>query len=544
MTHAVDLISRYRRMEARRSEWDDWFQALGDVFLPNQADFTTKHSRGKKRDKRNFENSHRVAARNFATTIDTFIGPQSKEQLTVVPDDEELAEQDDVRLWLDTVRSRMWRAMSRTSARRKQAKAETDTSLVVFGTGVMFIGENKTRDGLLFRSHHLRDVVLGENAAGEIDRLGFRKELTARQAAEEYGEENIGVRVREEFKKEQGSDLTFEFLHLILPREDRDARSLLATNMAYASVVLDVSSEHIVTESGFHEFPFAVPRWETSPNELYGRSPAMLAYSDARTLQAIAKTLLLGGQRAVDPPMWMLNDAAFSAVRMFPGGVTIFDAQSAGVRGGQPPAGVFEMGKNIPLGRDMQGDYRELVQSAFFKDLFASAVEDPGRTATEILERKEEMVRVLGPTFGRLEEDYPARIDERVFHLMERSGSFPERPEAIQGSGVNFSYHSPFQLARRSFEAVGISRSMEMLAPIAQIDPSVLDHYDTDQIARDTPKFFGFSERYIRKQDDVDERREQRAQAQQEQAAMEQAQQGSEAVKNIASAEKDLAGSQ
>lgn len=538
---AVDLIARFRRMEAKRSEWDAWFQVLGEVFLPNQADFTTKSSKGKKRDTRNFENSHRVAARNFATTIDTFIGPQSKEQLTVVPDDEELAERDDVRIWLDTVRSRMWRAMNRTSARRKQAKAETDQSLVVFGTGVMFIGENRTRDGLLFRSHHLRDVALGENAAGEIDRLGKREMLTARLAVEKYGVENVGQRTREELTKKEETE--FEFIQMVLPREDRDA-AVFATSMAYASVVVDVSSEHIVSESGFHEFPFAVPRWETSPAEVYGRSPAMLAYSDARTLQSIAKTLLLGGQRAVDPPTWVFNDAAFSAVRMYPGGTTVFDAASAAAAGGRLPAGVFEMGKNIPLGREMQADYRELVQSAFFRDLFASAIDGPDRTATEILERKEEMIRVLGPTFGRLEEDYPARIDERVFNLMERSGSFPERPEAIRGSGVSFSYHSPLQIARASSEAIGISRSFELMAPLAEADPSVLDNYDTDQIARDTPKWFGFGERYIRPQDAVDALRERRAQAQQEQAALEQAQAGSEAVKNIAVAERDIAEAQ
>lgn len=540
---AVDLVERFQRMEARRSQWDDWFQVLADVFLPNQADFTTHHSRGKRRDTRNFENSHRVAARNFATTIDTFIGPQSKEQLTVVPDDEELAERDDVREWLDIVRSRMWRAMNRTSARRKQAKAETDNSLVVLGTGVLFIGENAARDGLLFRSHHLRDVVLGESAAGEVDRLGFRRRLTVRQAAEEYGEENLGQRTREELTKTGPRDVDhkFEFLHLILPREDRDARKIFAQNMAYASVVIDTASEHVVRESGFHEFPFAVPRWETSPNEVYGRSPAMLAYSDTKTLQSIAKTLLIGGQRAVDPPSWVLNDGVFSAVRMYPGGTTVFDAQTAQAMRG-PPAGVFDMGKNIPLGREMQADYRELVQSAFFRDLFASAVDGPDRTATEILERKEEMVRVLGPTFGRLEEDYPARIDERVFNILERAGTFPERPEAIQGSGVNFSYHSPFQLARRSAEAVGISRSMEMLAPMAQVDPSVLDHYDTDQIARDTPQWFGFSERYIRHRDEVDTLREQRQQVQAAQQEAALAKEGAGAVKDVAAAEKDLAG--
>lgn len=539
MSRATDLIDRFKRMEARQSEWMEWWQSLAEVFMPHQAEFTSRHTAGKRRNFKNYENSHRVAARNFAAVLGSFIGPQSEEQLTIVVDDEELSERDDVRLWQDTVRSRMWRSMGRTSARYSQAKSETDRALVVFGTGALFIGENERRDGLLFRAHHLREVAVGTNAAGDVERLGFRRKLTARQAAEEYGENNLGQKTRDILNRGTGQqqEQKLAFVHMILPREDFDARLIGPRGMAWASVVLDIESEHIVRESGYHEFPFAVPRWETSPDEVYGRSPAMLAYADSKTLQAIARTMLLGGQRAVDPPTWILNDAAVSPVRTYPGGTTVIDAQSAQATGGRPPIGILELGANVPIGREMQEDYRMLVQASFYRDLFASAVESPQRTATEILERKEEMVRILGPTFGRLEEDYIGRIVSRVFHIMERAGAFPERPEALEGADVQFAYHSPFQLARRSSEAVGISRAIEMLSPVAQLKPEILDHFDEDQIARDTPGWFGFAEKYIRREDVVAQLRQAREQAIAMQQAAQLGEQSSKAVENIARAD-------
>ena len=40
---------------------------------------------------------------------------------------------------------------------------------MTFGTGVLFIGEGRELNRLLFRSYHLKDVVLSENGDGEID---------------------------------------------------------------------------------------------------------------------------------------------------------------------------------------------------------------------------------------------------------------------------------------------------------------------------------------------------------------------------------------
>ena len=46
----------------------------------------------------------------------------------------------------------MWDAIYRASARFLQRSGEVDLDLVVFGTGLLFTGENARRDGLLFRS--------------------------------------------------------------------------------------------------------------------------------------------------------------------------------------------------------------------------------------------------------------------------------------------------------------------------------------------------------------------------------------------------------
>jgi len=276
-----------------------------------------------------------------------------------------------------------------------------------------------------------------------------------------------------------------------------------------------------------------VPRWETAPGEVYGRSPGMMALPDAKTLQAMGKTLLVAGQKAVDPPVWAYNDAVISAIRTFPGGMISLDASAMqGISGA--PIGVLDMGKNMPLGLDMQQAVRQQVEAAFFKNVFGLPIEGRQMTATEILERKEEFTRTIGPVFGRLESDYIGHTVERVFGIMYRAGQFPPFPD-IGDVEVNlqFEYMSPIQKARQQTELASLGRAFEILAPLMEIDPSVADNIDADQIVRDLPEAGGIPQRWLRSKDEVEARREQRAQQQEAQFA-------AEAAKPVAGALKEL----
>src|SRR3546814_8172326 len=165
----------------------------------------------------------------------------------------------------------------------------------------------------------------------------------------------------------------------------------------------------------------------------------------------------------------------------------------------------------------MQSDARDQVWAAFFRNVLQLPVDAPRMTATEVLERKEEFIRTIGPVFGRLESDYIGQVVERSFNLLLRAGALPEPPAALRGQEVVFDYASPVEQARKQIEAAGAARSMELLAPFVQADPGILDNFDGDAIARDTPEIFGMPQRWLRPNETVASLRE--GQQQTEQAA-------------------------
>jgi hypothetical protein len=512
-----DLLSRHKRLKDRRRAWESHWQELAEAMLPRRADFTTERSDGegfgggRHGGDQLFDGTPMLARRGLAAAIDGLLKPKTARWFRIKTPDDALGEREDVKRWLEVAEERLTRAIYDRRARFIQRSGEVDEDLVTFGTGVLFVGEGRALNRLLFRSYHLKDAVLEENGEGEIDSVYVTLRLTAEQAARRFGAASLGKDTRAALAAGE-TERPFAFLQAVRPREARDGRRRDARHLPFASLVVDVQSEHLVSEGGYHEFPFAVPRWDTSSGEVYGRSPAMIALADANTLQQMGKTLLVAGHKAVDPPLLVGDDSVLGTPKTFPGGITTFDMQAARDLG-RIPVEPLQTGFNLPLGRDMQKDARDQVWAAFFRNVLQLPVAAPQMTATEVLERKEEFIRTIGPVFGRLESDYIGQVVERSFAILLRAGAFPEPPEALRGQEVAFDYASPVEQARRQIEAAGAARSVELLAPFVQADPGILDNFDGDAIARDTPEIFGLPQRWLRPREEVESRRDARRQA-------------------------------
>lgn len=533
---AAEAKMRLGNLRSRKESWASLWQDLAEVFLPGKAQFTVKRHDGERDSETIFDGTPRLAARDLSAAIDGLIKPKTANWFEPYLDDEDLAEKPTVKSWLEQVRDLMWQVIYAKEARFIQRSSEVDDSLVVFGWGMLWIAENRNRDGILFRSFHIKDVHIDEDADGVVDTIAVEEELTARQAIKRFGRDAVHKNILDAADERRGGSPTFPFAQLVLPNEDRLSDMLGPVGMAYKSLTLDVKHEQIMAVGGYHEFPAAVPRWETMPGMVYPRSPGMVALADALTLQSIAKTLLVGGERAADPPLMVPSDAFLSPVRTFPGGISVFDVQAITDAGLSNPVFPLPTSSQLPVGRDMQNDYRGQVQMAFYKNVLNLPVEGV-RTATEVLERKEEFIRTLGPIFGRLEADYIGATVERVFAIMERAGALPPRPKEIEGLPIIFRYQSPIQQARKAIDVAGLSRALEVTAGLATAQPWILDNIDGDQVMRDAPSWSGIPSDWLHTEEEVAEKRQADQQAQEEMSTVESAKPIADSIKAVAQAQ-------
>lgn len=539
---AIDLLDRYAGLQSRQSAWLKTWQECADLLHPTRGGFTAELTEGEEAQYPIYDSTPMQARRALATTIDGLLKPASSVWFWMKAINDELNEDDEAKRWFDAVGQRMRDAIYSPASRFIQQSNAVDNDLATFGLGYLWIAENRNRNGLTFRSIHIRDAVIDENSDGEIDTIDVCRRYTARQAEQRWGREALGKKVIEALTSTdpKARDTIFTFVQCVYPNAEKDNRRIDRYGMDFASTIVCKEDQNIVEESGFHEFPAACPRWEIVPNQIYPRGPGMMALPDARTLQSMGHTLLVGGEKAVDPPVWAVDDGMMSTVRTWPGGLTIVNAETVKDTGGRP-LGVLEMGKNIPIGREMQQDYRTMVDVAFYRDLFGMPEDKTDETKFYWQMRNERFVMQIGPILGQLEADYPGAIVKRVFGIMQRAGALPPVPEILQNSGARFEFKSPIQQAKRQIEMAGLAKAFEFIAPIAEFKPDVVDNFDPDEIVRDFPDALGLPQRWLKPKDQVEADREQRQELQQAAMAMQGAGAVADVGKTVTEADKNMA---
>lgn len=539
---AKGLIQRWRRQRENLSLYFNHCEDLARIMLPARIGFTGNISDGDRRSEDIYDGTAMQAGRGLANAVDAMLWPEGQQSFFIETADEDIKDDPMARAWLSDSEERMERAFDNPRARFRQSRGEANTDLVIFGGAHIFIGEGSRLNHLLFQTLHPKDCVVFYDEEGNPEGMARSHKYTLRQAIAKWGVEELSPKLRE-VATATGADLdkTYEFLHVVIPRKEAVPGALLAKNLPFADYWIEIEQNHFCEEGGFHEYPFANPRWDTSSGELTPRSPGMIALPDANTLQAMEETLLIAGQRTASPPLLVPNDGAFDAANTFPDGISYYDAQLA-KEIGRIPIAPLETGAKMPIVMEMQDKKREQVWSAFLKNVLNLPVQGPQMTAEEIRARMTEMMREIGPVFGRFESDYKAPTVERPFMIMLRAGQFLPIPPILQGRTIKFRYSSPVKKLKQLIEASAvrafISERAELSKAIGNLEP--MDIVDLDAAGRFEADAGSVPNEIIRSPERIQEIRTQRAQAQQQAQQAQMAQQMADAANKGAGAVKQL----
>ena len=535
----VEAILRlWEGPRSRKEKFHPLWEDLARIFMPRRQGFTSTQNDGERRTDDLFDGTPMQAARSLINNVGFFLRPEGLVVRMRVENDR-INNDDSAKFWLNDSQERLFAARLNPKARHRQATGEVDGDLVIFGNGVLFIGESRRMNSLLYQSVNPAQATPLFSDEGVAEGMFREMSRTVRQLAAMFQPENLSDGLRKLF--ESGKlDEKIKILHAVLPRENQGkSNPFLNVNLPFSDTWIEIDNKHIIQEGGFHEFPFAAPRWDTASGEDSGRSPAMLALPDGETLQAMEETLLVAGQRAADPPLMAPNDGSFNAIHTFPGGISYYDVETATAVGGNPffP---LQTGNNIPLTRDMQHDKREQVFSAFFRNILNLPTGGPQMTATEAVIRKQEFVRELGPVFGRLQTDYNAIDVERSFNIMLRAGAFLPIPEILQGENVIFEYESPIIQMRQQIQAAEATQWAAEVIELSQSDADVLDVVNFDALARFKADASGVPNQIVNNSEDVGKVRDAKAAEIQRQQQMEAVEMGVGVVEKAANAANKL----
>jgi len=511
------IVSRFEYLESQRANWDSHYQELADYMLPRKADIVRKRARGEKRMELIFDGTALQSVDLLASSLHGMLTSGATPWFHLTLKDDELGRDEEVQAWLEDTSSRMMRAITMSNFETEVHEMYVD--LVVFGTGCMFVEMDKT--SMRFSTRHISEFYVAEDQFGIVDTVFRKYRLPARQAVQRFGIENVGKFIQKTFEKKPDEEVSI--LHCVMPRKERDPTKQDNKNMPFASMYICMETKMVMQESGFQEFPYVVPRFLKATGEVMGRSPAMVALPDVKMLNLMSKTIIQAAQKLIDPPLLVPDDGFLLPVRTQPGGLNFF---RSGTRDTITP---LNTGANIPIGLNMEEQRRSAIRSAFYVDQLLTG-SSPNMTATEVVQRQEERMRVIGPVLGRLMNEMLRPMIDRVFALMLRADMLAPPPEILQGLDVDVEYVSPLARAQKSSSLNSTMKALEILLPLAQALP-VADHIDSDGLVNHIMDSLGVPKKVMKSQSEVDAAREE--QAAQQQAMMER-QETSQDVQDVA----------
>jgi len=518
-------MKRYSTLKVQRQHWESHWQEIADYIVPRKADITKKRTAGDKRTELIFDGTAIHAAELMAASLHGMLTNAATPWFSLRYEDNELNGDDEAKEWLEGATDVMYQHLARSNFQEQIHELYSD--LVSFGTSVIFI-EADDDNGVRFSTRHIAECYVSENEQGRVDTVFRQYKTTARAAVRQFGEDKVTLRISK--LNEQDPYAEVELLHVVMPREERNRRKKNAVNKPFASIYIDPDEKMIIGESGYDEFPYCVPRFLKASFEIgYGRSPSMTALSDTKMVNKMSEVVIRAAQLQIHPPMMVPDDGFVLPVRTTPGGLNFY---RSGTRDRIEP---LNIGANNPIGEQQLEQRRQAIRAAFYVDQLILG-QGPQMTATEVIQRTEEKMRLLGPVLGRLQAELLQPLINRVFAILARQKQFDAAPPMLRDGSIDIEYVSPLAKAQRSGDVQGILQMIEFLMPLMQLDQGIADYLDMDGLAKHIIKVTGTPAAVVRGEGEVSGIREQRAQQQQAQAEMMATQQMAEAAGNAAPA--------
>lgn len=504
------LTRRWSSLKQERTSWMAHWEEISRHLLPQSGRFVvTNRNRGERRHNSIHDSTGTKALRILAAGLMAGMTSPARPWFRLTTSDPELDESEAVKRWLSEVTRLMLMVFAKSNTYR--ALHSSYEEIGAFGTASnIILGDQKS-------VIHLYPLTVGEYAIatdyrGRVNTLYREFELTVGQMVDEFGLNNCSTAVQRMYQS-GNLDAWIPLIHGIEPRRQRDTRKMDSRNMAYSSCYFEQGGDNdkMLRESGFKDFQAVCPRWMATGGDIYGTSPAMEALGDIKQLQheQLRKAQCIDYQTR--PPLQVPTSMKNQEVNTLPGGITYVDSASKTVA----ISSAFEVNLNMSHLLEDIRDVRERIKGNFYADLFMMLANgnNPAMTATEVAERHEEKLLMIGPVLERLHNEILDPLIEITFSQMLEAGIVPPPPQELQGIELNVEFVSMLAQAQRAIATNSIDRFVSNLGALAQIKPDVLDKFDSDKWADAYADMLGVDPELIVPGDQVALVRQQRAEA-------------------------------
>jgi hypothetical protein len=529
------IISAYEKAKADKCVTEATWEDLIKYAMPRKRGIQTTYQPGDKPDTTIYDDTAVQANLILAAGLSGYMTNAAQRWFELRSRDEALMNDSGVAEFFSKASESMYSVLNNSNFYQQIHEVYVDLGSV--GTAGIY-EDDDLKDVVRFYTRHPRELFIVEDDREEVNMVFRKFTMGAYQAYKFFGAENVGQAVVKAVDEEKDYNKPFEFIHHVCPRNKRDPRKIDNKNKPFASYWVSLADKKMVREGGYEEFPYFCPRFYKNSGETYGYSPTYTCFPSIERLNNATELYEAAAYQDAYPPWLAEQDGIMGTLDLRRDAINY---QRQPLSQGQAIASL-KHDRNIQVGIDYMERQTQKIQKAFFVDLFLMlAQQTPNMTATEVIERSQEKMLILGPVLGRLQTELLNPIIYRTFNIMMRKGLLPQVPQALAGTDWDVVYVSPLAKAQRAVQAKDMQTFLAIIGQMAQFAPSVLDKLDSDKIVDKFGKVYSIDPEVIKSDEDVEESRARQAQAMAQQQQMAMLQQGAALAKDAGSASASFA---
>lgn len=512
MLESKDIIRRYEALRAKRDgTWLNVWREVRKYVMPTYSDYKTE---GGIRGQEIFNTTAIEARARLASGMYNWMAPPDKRWFELVPQDEVLSEDSDVKDYFGEVTRIV--AVALANSNWPSVLIQALNNLACGLDAVIYCEDGGDQSVLSFTSFPVETVCYAEDSRGRVDTLFREVEMTSRQLVQEFAEDDLPDKIREEAGNSDKKDTKHKILHGVFPRCEREKDCLDQKNMPFADVYIDMESGKIISEGGFEEYPFAVCRFQKNDNEAYGRGPGLDMLPTIKMANRMSQAYIVGREHQSDPSFLVPDGSLVSKnFNKDPGSVIVYKPNINGSKPEQLPNNT----NFNTLFQDIDA-IEEKIKVGFFWDIFDPLGDLKQITATEAEIRNEGKLIPFAPIAGNLHNELFRGIIHRAYGICFRRGILPPAPARLaENPDYKVEFVSKIALSIKKLETLGWLQTEAALMNMAQVKPEIIDNFDMDEIARSTALANGCAPNWLVSEEDREKVRAARAEAAQQQQA-------------------------
>lgn len=517
------IINKNDKMKLAKSNWESHWKELARYFLPNKDDIWGGMTPGQKKGQEIFDSIGRIDSERLASHFHGMITNPVVQWFQYTSGDHLIDQNPENAVWLQDTAKTINGVLNASNFQSEIHEVFLD--LCSLHTSHLQVDEDPI-EICKFKSSPIYECSIAENYKGVIDQVHYEYKRTLGQLFEEYGEAKLPDRLQKLRFQDPMMEVTI--IQAIEPTKGLP-EGLQHEMLPFTSVHILKDDMCILKVSGFEENPCIISRFYKLSGEIYGRGPAMYALPDVKTCNKMMQIWLEGAQLAINPPLQMPDEGVVLPVRLTPGGVNYYRADS------KDRIEPITTGANPALGHQIIELLHAKIDKTFYLDQLHLA-ENDRMTTVEVSQRTDESRRVFAPVIGRFMYELIGPILNRVYGICYRRGLLQPVPTGLADRKLEIKFVSQLARAQDSIEADGVIRALQTVAGLAAIDENARDLVNSDDTVRFVYRAYGAPLHLLKTEKQLKDYRTAKADAQAAAAEAEMAKVNSEASRNNAQA--------